>query len=57
MHFSPFRDPAKKMKNDHFWVYFCKTEVMVPFCINFSFILSFNFEKKGNKMNWKMIEK
>ena len=40
-----------------FRAHFCKSEVRVPFCIYISFILSFNFEKNGNKMKWKMIEK
>ena len=47
-----------------FQVYFCKSEVRVPFCINFSFILSFNFEKMETKWNgkwlkndWKMDQK
>ena len=34
-----------------FRVHFCKSEVRVPFYIHFSFILSFNFEKK-----WKQNE-
>ena len=32
-------------------------KVRVPFYNHFSFILSFNFEKNGNKMKRKMIEK
>ena len=42
---------AKKMKNDHFRVHFCNSKVRVPFFTHFSFILSFNFEKK-----WKQNE-
>ena len=36
----------KKMKMIVFRVHFCKSKVRVPFYIHFSFILSFNFEKK-----------
>ena len=57
----PFRHTAKKMKMIVFRVHFCKSKVRVPFYIHFSFILSFNFEKKWkqNEMenDWKMIEK
>ena len=52
----PFRPTAKVFR-----VHFCKSKVKVPFYIHFSFILSFNFEKKWkqNEMenDWKMIEK
>jgi len=40
-----------------FWITFCKSEGRVPFCIHFSFILSFIFVKNGMKMKWKMMEK
>ena len=55
MHFTPQTHP-KRWKMNIFWVYFCKSEVRIPFCINFPFILCFNFEKNRNKMKWKMIE-
>ena len=54
--FFPSGTLPKRWKMIIFWVYFCKSEVRVPFCINFSFILSFKYEKNGNKMNWKMVE-
>ena len=47
----PSRHTAKKMNNDHFPGHFCNSKVRVPFFIHFSFILSFNFEKK-----WKQNE-
>ena len=59
--FFPSGTLPKKMKMIVFRVRFCKSEVRVPFYIHFSFILSFNFEKKWkqNEMenDWKMIEK
>ena len=50
-----FRHTGKKMKNDR--VHLCKSKVRVPFFIQFSFILSFNFEKNRNKMKQKLMEK
>ena len=47
----------KRSKMIIFRVHFCKSEVRVPFFIHFSFILSFNFEKNGDKMKQKMMEK
>ena len=56
--FFPSGTLPKKMKMIVFRVHFCKSEVRVPFYIHFSFILSFNFEKKWeqNEMenDWKM---
>ena len=40
-----------------FRITFCKSKGRVPFCIHFSFILSFIFEKNGMKMKLKMMEK
>ena len=59
--FFPSGTLLKKMKMIVFRVHFCKSEVRVPFYIHFSFILSFNFEKKWKQIemenDWKMIEK
>ena len=51
----PFRHTAKKMKIDHFSGPFLQSKVRVPFCIDISFILSFNFEKNGKKWNGKWL--
>ena len=66
--FFPLGTLPKRWKMIIFWVYFCKSKINVPFCINISFILSFNFESTLGKMerkrngkwlknDWKMDQK